>query len=326
LQVGGKFLGNSKIVKNANWPRQCRIFEVGPRDGLQAESRNLGIEEKIKLVSALIESGISDIEIGSFVKSDRIPQLANTDDLIVRIKNKFPNLSKKTKLWAFVPNEKGLEKAVEHKLDGVGFFIATSDTFCQKNVNRSLQDLRTLVPILLKSARKNKIKNRVYLSTLVFCPYEGIVKPNQVFSLVEDLIDSGANEIVLSDTTGDANPRLIRRLLEKLVPKYGAKKFSLHLHDTRGLALANILEGMSFGISTFDSSVAGLGGCPYAPGASGNLSTEDLANMLLGMGCLKGVDLSKLAKAGFIAENLLGRQLPSRMLRALESKTKGAES
>jgi hydroxymethylglutaryl-CoA lyase len=315
---------NLKTKSVSKWPLKVRIFEVGPRDGLQAEITTLNLDQKIELVTSLVDSGLTDIEVGSFVKAERIPQLANTEQLLTEIRKRFPNIKEKSKLWAFVPNEKGLEHAIDASIDGVSFFIATSNTFCQKNVNRTRKELEESLPKLLKISKKAKLKNRVYLSTLVFCPYEGFIAPEKVFGLVDFLVKAGVQEIVLSDTTGDANPRTLNRIFEKLIPRYGADRFALHLHDTRGLALANILEGLGWGIRVFDSSIAGLGGCPYAPGASGNLATEDLANMLLGMGLLKQVDLGKLSKAGFLAEQLLGRTLPARMLRALEAKGKVA--
>jgi hydroxymethylglutaryl-CoA lyase len=318
-------LGKKKKLGKAVWPKATEIFEVGPRDGLQAEAKTLDLAQKIQLVHGLVRAGVTNIEIGSFVKSDRIPQLANTEQLLSELRATYPRNQKKVNFWAFVPNEKGLERAIEFKVDGVGFFVATSSTFCKKNVNRSQKEILNLLPQMNSIAKGSKLKTRIYLSTITFCPYDGLIKPKEVFKLVEFLLDVGFTEIVLSDTTGDANPRQIRSILDQLVADYGSKCFSLHLHDTRGLALANIVEALGFGISRFDSSIAGLGGCPYAPGASGNLATEDLANMLLGMGLLKGVDLAELAKVGHFMESAMNRELPARMLRVLESKSVSSE-
>lgn len=301
--------------RNAS-PTKVEVFEVGPRDGLQSEKKLFTVDERLELIRLLVRTGLRRIEIGSFVKADRIPQLASTDLLLSRLKNeKFLGFA--PQFWAFVPNEFGLNRAVDAGIDGMSFFVASSETFCQKNVNRSKDELLAELKKLLPLARKKKTKTRVYLSTLVFCPYEGKVSVTAVTKLVSRLLDAGANEIVLSDTTGHANPLSLRKVLEKCLELAGPPQFALHLHDTRGLALANVLEGLSHGISIFDSSVGGLGGCPYAPGASGNLASEDLVNMLLGMGLLKKVDLGVLANAARFAGKILGHDVPSKLLRTL---------
>jgi hydroxymethylglutaryl-CoA lyase len=307
------------------WPSTASIFEVGPRDGLQAESQVLSLDKKLKLIEALVESGLKDIEIGSFVKADWIPQLADSRELAVKLAEKYPSKLKDKRglrFWGFVPNKRGLEDAVASGMDGVSLFVAASDTFNQKNVNRTQAESLGMIPELLKDCRRNKIGHRVYVSTITFCPYEGRMDPKKVYRLVSELIELGVREVVLSDTTGDANPRSLSAVLAPIVKKNPPKKFSLHLHDTRGLALANCLVGLDYGITRFDASIAGLGGCPFAPGATGNLSTENLANMLLGMGLLKGVDLGALVQAGLVAEALLVRQLPSHVLQAMKSKVK----
>jgi hydroxymethylglutaryl-CoA lyase len=308
-------------AKLAPWPRRASIFEVGPRDGLQAESKILDVETKIGLVQKLVESGLSDIEVGSFVRADRIPQLQDTDKVVTGLEARLSSRQRKgCRFWAFVPNERGLDMAIDAGLNGASFFIAASDTFCRKNINRSISEVLEYLPGLLQKARKAGLKTRVYLSTLVYCPYEGPTPPAKVLKLTDRLLDMGAQEVALSDTTGDANPRSLRKVLSKTLEKHPAKRFALHLHDTRGLALANVLEGLSHGLTRFDSSCGGLGGCPYAPGASGNLATEDLANMLSGMDLQPGVDLGLLAQAGFLAERALGKALPSHVLRTLEQK------
>lgn len=298
----------------------ARIFEVGPRDGLQAEDIIFTVDQRVQLILGLLQSGIKDVEIGSFVREDRIPQLANTEQVLKILKTQYRQTLKGARLWAFIPNDHGLEKAIQSGVNGASFFVATSDTFCKKNVNRSREELLKALPNLLKKAQKHKLKTRVYLSTLVFCPYEGPVNPQQVLKVAKSLKQMKVEELVLSDTTGDANPRNLALVLDALVKKsklFPSKKIALHLHDTRGLSLANILVGLSYGVRVFDSSIGGLGGCPYAPGASGNLSTEDLANMLLGMGLVSGVDLAKLGEVGRMAQDIVGRELPSRVLKTL---------
>ena len=308
-----------KSVKHESkkWPLGVSIFEVGPRDGLQSEAKILTLEQRQKLIVLLMEAGLSDIEVGSFVRDDRIPQLAGSGKLMKSLEEK--RKSWKGRFWAFVPNEVGLNHAVEAGVDGASFFTATSNTFCQKNVNRSKKELLDALGPLLKTTKKLKKKSRVYISTLTYCPYEGPIKPSVVTDLVSTLVQCGASELVLSDTTGDANPRSLARVFEPLLKKYSPSLFALHFHDTRGLGLVNIMEGMKFGIVRFDSSVGGMGGCPYAPGASGNLATEDLVNLLKGLGLLPGINLGLVAKAGAYAQQVLANRLPSRVLRTLEN-------
>jgi hydroxymethylglutaryl-CoA lyase len=306
-----------------NFKGQARIFEVGPRDGLQAEDRIISVGQRVELIHRLISSGLSDIEVGSFVREDRIPQLAGTADVIKKLRTLYADQLKKVSLWAFIPNEFGLDRAIEAGVQGASFFVAVSDTFSQKNVNKTRKEILASLPSLIKKAKSHKIKTRVYLSTLVYCPYEGPVSASEVVGVAKILKKMGVQELVLSDTTGDANPKSLDRVLEALVKKskiFKGQNLALHLHDTRGLALANILLGLEYGIRVFDSSIGGLGGCPYAPGASGNLSTEDLANMLLGMGLIRGIDLGTLGQAGAFAESCFERRLPSRVLRALQGK------
>ncbi len=297
------------------WPKTASIFEVGPRDGLQSEQKIFTVQERIELVEKLMDAGLKDIEVGSFVREDRIPQLAKTAEVISGLKSKKKN---DVRFWAFIPNQKGLDNAVAAGVSGASLFTACSNTFCQKNVNRSQDELFSELKLLIPQTAALKLKTRVYLSTLVFCPYEGHIKPQVVLEQVKKLADLGTNEIVLSDTTGHANPQSISHVLELLLKTYPAKQFALHLHDTRGLGLSNILRGLEFGLTRFDSSIAGMGGCPYAPGASGNLSTEDLANMLLGMGIECQIDLGLLSKAGLYCEQKLSRTLGSRVLRTFD--------
>lgn len=311
---------SSPRAARLSWPKQVKMFEVGPRDGLQNENYRWTIEQRVELIEKLMLAGLPEIEVGSFVREDLLPQVSGTAEIIKQLKSVRKKL--KTKFWAFIPNKVGLEHAIAAGVDGASFFVGVSDTFCQKNVNRTRKELLESLPALIKMAKKNKLQTRVYLSTLVYCPYEGVVAPKEVLKVVEILLAAGASEIVLSDTTGDANPRSLKNVLDLLLARFSVKKFALHLHDTRGMALANVLMAMSCGFFKFDSSVGGMGGCPYAPGASGNLSTEDLANMLLGMGALKDVDLGLLSQAGFFAENVLSKRLPSKTLRTLENKSK----
>jgi hydroxymethylglutaryl-CoA lyase len=293
-----------------------RILEVGPRDGLQNEKTILTIDQRELLIQNLLASGLSDIEIGSFVKAESIPQLANTYELAKKIipykKKKFPQKN----LWAFVPNEKGLERAIETQIDGVSFFCATSETFTQKNINRNFKELKTLL-ISLKQLLPKKFPNRVYLSTLVYCPFEGIIKPTQVFKWIDFLLNLGFEEIALSDTTGHAHPQNLTPIFKKITHSYNLKNFALHFHDTRGTALLNTYVALKEGFQKFDSSLGGLGGCPYAPGATGNLATEDLLYLLQSQGKFKNISLKKLTHTSFLLEKYLGKTLPCRILQTI---------
>lgn len=310
-------------MKNPAWISHLslpavNLFEVGPRDGLQNESRILSVEERVELIAKLVATGLRDIEIGSFVRADRIPALANTAEVIKGVRERKLTQASAVRFWAFVPNERGLVDAQAAGIDGVAFFITTSETFCQKNVNRSLAQQKKEVASLLKLAERAKLPSRVYLSTMVYCPYEGVIAPEVTAKLAAELVDMGATRVALSDTTGHATPLSLAAVLELCLKQNPTDKFSLHLHDTRGLALANALEGLRAGISEFDAAIAGLGGCPYAPGASGNLATEDLAYLLSEMKLLRGVDLAKVAKAGFYVEACLNKRGPSKVLRTFQ--------
>lgn len=303
----------------ARRPR-AEVFEVGPRDGLQNQSRILGVEAREHFILSLLDAGLRDIEVGSFVREDRIPQLAGTHALLERLdkaRSRYKKLN--PRFWSFVPNIKGLHDALETSTDGFSFFIAASDTFCRKNVNRTQEDLFAELAELLPAARKAKRLTRVYLSTATYCPYEGLIRPAQVLKVVKKLLDLGAKEIALGDTTGHATPRDIEKLLTPILKVAPPSRFAMHLHDTRGLSLANVWQSLEMGISKFDSSAGGLGGCPYAPGAAGNLATEDLVYMLQKQGLLKSeIDLAVLARGSHWLEAELGSTLPSKVLKTLE--------
>ncbi len=299
---------------------RAEIFEVGPRDGLQSQSKVLSLEAREKLVLSLMDAGLREIEVGSFVREDRIPQLARTHELLSRLEKHRPRYRKlDPRFWAFVPNVKGLELALDSSVDGVGFFVAASETFCRKNVNRSQAELFSELSQMLPRARKAGRATRVYVSTITYCPYEGPLAASKVLKVVDKLVDLGAKEIALGDTTGHATPREIEKLLSALLKKHKPALFSMHLHDTRALALTNVWQSLEMGITRFDSSVGGLGGCPYAPGAAGNLASEDLVYLLDRQGLLKrDIDLLSLARCSRWLEGELGYALPSKVLKTLE--------
>jgi hydroxymethylglutaryl-CoA lyase len=288
------------------------LYEVGPRDGLQNEAARLPVDDKLRLISALADAGLTRIELGSFVRPDWIPQLADTDELARRLPRR-PGV----RYTALVPNRQGLDRAVSAGMREVAVFMSSSETHNKKNTNKSiadsLEEFREIVP----AAAKQGLFVRAYLSTVWGCPYEGRTDPRRALEISLQLREMGAKEISLSDTIGVGNPLQTRQILELFFANGFAKEqIALHLHDTHGTALANCLVGLELGVSTFDTSIGGMGGCPYAPGAAGNLATEDLASMLADMGVETGVDLEKLIEAGWLAQQLVGRKLPGRRLQA----------
>jgi hydroxymethylglutaryl-CoA lyase len=288
------------------------LYEVGPRDGLQNEAARLPVDDKLRLISALADAGLTRIELGSFVRPDWIPQLADTDELARRLPRR-PGV----RYTALVPNRQGLDRAVSAGMREVAVFMSSSETHNKKNTNKSiadsLEEFREIVP----AAAKQGLFVRAYLSTVWGCPYEGRTDPRRALEISLQLREMGAKEISLSDTIGVGNPLQTRQILELFFANGFAKEqIALHLHDTHGTALANCLVGLELGVSTFDTSIGGMGGCPYAPGAAGNLASEDLASMLADMGVETGVDLEKLIEAGWLAQQLVGRKLPGRRLQA----------
>ncbi len=288
-------------------PTQVQIVEVGPRDGLQNEKQILPTEARIQLIDKLSASGLQTIEIGSFVRLDKIPALANTEDVAAGITRRAG-----VNYTALVPNEKGLSRALEAKLPEIAVFMSVTDSHSRSNTNRSTAEALATYPPLVKQALDQGLRVRAYLSTVFGCPYEGEVKPEQVRPIVEALVEMGVYQISLGDTIGVTNPLAVQRLLEYLGERVSLDTLALHFHDTRGTALANVLAGLQMGVTTYDSAIGGLGGCPYAPGASGNLATEDLIYMLHGMGIETGVNLDALVEINQFLSNLFQRQLMSK--------------
>jgi len=295
------------------------VYEVGPRDGLQNEARALPTEEKLALLGALADAGLPRIEASSFVSPRWIPQLADAAEVVARLPRR-----EGTSYVVLVPNAKGLERLVEalgrapapRPAVAAAVFLSASESHNRKNVNKtvaeSLAEMETLVP----AARAQALEVRGYVSTVWGCPYEGAVDPARGAGIAHRLLDLGCAQVSLGDTIGVGTPNQTRRILELVLARARPEQVALHMHDTRGTALANVLAGLDAGLTTFDASVGGLGGCPYAPGASGNLATEDLVYMLHGMGYETGIDFRKLVAAGALAQRLVGRELPGRALRA----------
>jgi hydroxymethylglutaryl-CoA lyase len=280
-------------------PRTVRIVEVGPRDGLQNEKAQVPTEQKIQFITLLAEAGFPVVEATSFVSPRAIPQLSDASAVMAALKP-FPGVQ----YSALVPNLKGMERAVAAGLRSVAVFTAASESFTRHNINATIaESLANFRPVVVL-ARQEGIPVRGYISTVFGCPYEGAVAPRQVLSVAQALLEMGIDELSLGDTIGVASPNQVVDVLSLLLNE-GAipiERLAVHFHDTRGTALANVLTSLQLGISIIDSSAGGLGGCPYAPGAAGNLATEDLLYMLHGMGIQTGVDLEKVVAAtSFIA-------------------------
>jgi isopropylmalate/homocitrate/citramalate synthase len=269
-----------------------RIFEVAPRDGLQNEADILPTDDKIRLVEILAQSGLTDIEVSSFVSPARVPQLADADELFSRVSRR-PGV----RYWALVPNQRGLDRALAARVDGVALFTAASDAFAQKNIGKSIEESLVEYSKVAAQAKSARMRIRGYVSTAFVCPYSGPVEPSAVLPVVTQLLEMGADEISVADTIGAARPEDVAQLTEELIPHLPLKRFAYHFHDTNGTALDNVLKALEFGVFIFDSAAGGLGGCPFAPGAPGNLATESLIQLLQNRGIETGVDIEQIRAA-----------------------------
>ncbi len=293
-----------------------QIFEVGPRDGLQNESHLFTLKEKIWFISSLIQAGVRNIEIGAFVRPDRVPQMADTDQLC----HYFFSAPKRLGLaqaWCLVPNKSGLQRALEVGVTHFAVFTAATETFAKKNIGMTIQQSLKEFQEILRAARVvlgSKLKVRGYVSTAFGCPFEGKVAPKKVLSVIEKLAALGVDQISIGDTIGVAHPASVQALIQPALKMLDRGQIAVHFHDTRGTALANTLRSIDLGIRTIDSSAGGLGGCPYAPGAAGNLATEDLLFMLNGMGMRTGIDLDDFCKVTLKLFRKIKRPLTSRYL------------
>ncbi len=292
-------------------PPEVTIYEVGPRDGLQNEARTLPTADKIRFIDALVAAGIRAIEITSFVSPKWIPQLADAAE-VARGVARPPGV----RMSALVPNRRGLDAALASGMKEIAVFMSASETHNKKNVNKTIAETLAAFEEVVQPARDAGLKVRAYLSTAFGCPYEGDVDPEVVVALIDKLAAMGVFQISIGDTIGVANPLQVEDVLGRIIAKQGVDKLAVHFHDTQGTALANCVVAMQLGISTIDSSAGGLGGCPYAPGASGNLATEDVVAMCHAMGVKTGIDLDKLVDASRGAATFVGHELPSKYLKA----------
>jgi hydroxymethylglutaryl-CoA lyase len=299
-----------------------RVVEVGPRDGLQNEAAALSLDEKVEFVRRLAACGLPQIEAGAFVREDRVPQMAGTDALFRRLTTQDGKGTKpeggagRPVLSALVPNRHGMERALACGADEVAVFTAASDAFARHNINMTVAESLVRFREVLAMAASHGRRVRAYVSTAWWCPYTGRVAPEAAHRIAVALVEMGCYEIALSDTIGAATPGEVAALIERIGRDVPVQRLAVHLHDTRGTALANVLAAIGAGVTTVDAAAGGLGGCPYAPGASGNLATEDLLYMLHGMGVETGVDLDAVAGTSRWLSRVIGRTLPGRYLAA----------
>ena len=292
-------------------PSKVTIYEVGPRDGLQNEARQVPTPDKIRFIDALVAAGIRDIELTSFVSPKWIPQLADAAEVARGVRRVAG-----VRMSALVPNRRGLDTALAAGMKEIAVFLSASETHNKKNVNKTIAETLAAFDDVIPHARKSGVAVRAYVSTVFGCPYEGDVDPERAVALTGQLRDMGVYQVSLSDTIGVANPRQVEDVLGRVFAMHPADSVAGHFHDTQGTALANCLVALTMGVTTIDSAAGGLGGCPYAPGASGNLATEDLVAMLHAMGIETGIDLDKLTEASRTVAAFVGHELPSKYLKA----------
>lgn len=291
--------------------KKVTLIEVGPRDGLQNEASTLHVSDKIQLIDALSDTGLSHIECGSFVSPKWVPQMADSDAVLAGI-NRHENVS----YSVLVPNQKGMENCVTHNPDEIAIFTAASNMFTQKNINCTIAESLTRFERIMAIADAKNIPVRGYISTVVGCPYQGVVTPKDVLNVAKELLAFGCYDISLGDTIGVGTPRQVSELLDTLLPQIPAEQVSVHFHNTYGQAIANISKALEYGVTRIDSAIAGLGGCPYAQGASGNVATEDVLYLLDGLGIEHGVDLEKCVQVGRDICTKLNKSPPSLVNRA----------
>jgi hydroxymethylglutaryl-CoA lyase len=297
-------------------PEEVSVYEVSPRDGLQNESATVTLRGKLRLIDALVAAGLKRIEITSFVSPKWIPQLADADELAESVLSpgRFPTPG--VRFSALCPNAHGLERAKKAGIEEIAVFMSASETHNKKNVNKTIDATLSAFEETIAPALAAGMRVRGYVSTVWGCPYEGDIDPARAIAIAKKLHAMGCYQISLGDTIGSGTPRQTRDIMKRALGELPNEALAMHMHDTRGTALANIVVGLELGIRNFDASVGGMGGCPYAPGAAGNVATEDLVYMLHGMGVKTGLDLERVVEAAKAAESIVGRQLPGKVHQA----------
>lgn len=290
------------------------IFEVGPRDGLQNEPRPVSLADKVWFILGLAQAGVRDIEVGAFVRPDRVPQMAEVEKIYSRLQQGSFKRSK-AREWCLVPNLRGLERARASGAKRIAVFTAASESFNQRNIGMSIRESLDVIAQVAQAASRD-VEVRGYVSTAFGCPFEGKIAPKKVLSVIERLGDLGVSQVSIGDTIGVGTPNQVDLIVKPALKILGKKGVAVHFHDTRGTALANTLRSLECGVRVVDSSAGGLGGCPFAPGATGNLATEDLVYMLHGMGFRTGIDLERLCRVSLALSKRMRRPLSSRYLQA----------
>ena len=293
------------------WPDHVTLCEVGTRDGFQIEPDFIATDQKIEVVDGLSAAGLPRIEVTSFVHPKAVPQLRDAEEVMARIVRR-PG----TRYAALVPNEKGAVRAIDAGVDAIHTVLSASESHNLANVNMPIAESLDKLGAVLQVAGRAKVHVGCGISTSFGCPFEGDVPLTQLERVVGRLVDMGARAVGLADTTGMANPRQVGRVLEHLMPRFPGIEWTLHTHDTRAMAIANILAAMEYGVTNFDASIGGLGGCPFAPGASGNVCTEDLVHCLHAMGIHTGIDLDRLLAVSRRVQEIVGRALPGQIVKA----------
>jgi len=302
-------------ISTVNFPEQVTIFEMAPRDGLQNEAAKITVADKVTLIEGLANAGVKKIEAGSFVSPKWVPQMANSDDVLKQV-SRIDGVA----YTALTPNMRGYEGAIASGADEVAVFGAASEGFTQKNINCSIaESIERFIPVI-EAAKAQNLPVRGYVSCVAGCPYDGDIAPEKVAEVAKKLFELGCYEISLGDTIGVGTPQVIQRMLNAVQEHVPANKLAVHFHDTYGQALTNILVALQNGISVIDSSVAGLGGCPYAKGASGNVASEDVIYMLHGMGIETGIDLNQMVQVGAKISQAIGKAPQSKVALALLAK------
>ena len=298
---------------------QVIVNDVGPRDGLQNESTSVTPENRVRLINSLLDAGVRSIEAASFVSPKAVPKMANADQVFAALNQEAANFS------ALVPNLKGYELAKKAGARSVAVVLSATETMNQKNINMSLDQTISVCKEIVAQALRDGITPRSYLSVAVECPYEGMVEEQVIEDLSAMMFEAGAKEVIVADTIGAANPAQVKSLFTRLVSAFGATTISGHFHDTRAMALANTWQALECGIRKFDASIAGLGGCPFAPGASGNLATEDLVLMLNDAGLDTGIDLNKLLRSVELTGQLVNHPVGGRSMAYLNRRTENQQ-
>ena len=302
------------------YPQKVIINEVGPRDGLQNEDQTITLENKIKLVNLLVKSGLKSIEVGSFVSPKWVPQMADSLELIHALELHNNN---EVTFSALVPNLKGLAFAVKSRIPRIAIFASASETFSKKNINCSIEESLDRFTEVVLEAQQYNLQIRGYVSCAFGCPYEGEISTNNVVSVSEKLLQLGCYEVAISDTNGVGTPEQTKLIIDELSESLPIDKIAMHMHDTHGRAIENIQIALSYGISSIDASVAGLGGCPYAPGSSGNVATEDVVNLLNDLNIEHGINLQRLIATGNTISTILNRKNSARILQQSKAPSQG---